>query len=67
MSNGEVQIKVEGDVVIQTTSTSVEYNKEEYLAQKLKELEDHNEGVEAYLEAANKIKQDLENIIKSLK
>ena len=63
----DIKIKVEGDVVIQTTSTSVEYNKEEYLAQKVKELEDHNAGVEAYLEAANKIKQDLENIIKSLK
>ena len=63
----DIQIKVEGDVVIQTTSTSVEYNKEEYLAQKLKELEDHNAGVEAYLEAANKIKRDLENIINSLK
>lgn len=63
----DIKIKVEGDVVIQTTSTSVEYNKEEYLAQKLKDLEDHNAGVEAYLEAANKIKQDLENIINSLK
>ena len=63
----DIKIKVEGDVVIQTTSTSVEYNKEEYLAQKLKELEDHNAGVEAYLEAANKIKQELENIINSLK
>ena len=63
----DITIEVQGDIVVQTTSTSVEYNKEEYLAQKLKELEDHNEGVEAYLEAANKIKQDLENIIKSLK
>ena len=63
----DIKIKVEGDVVIQTTSTSVEYNKEEYLAQKVKELEDHNAGVEQYLVAANKIKQDLENIINSLK
>ena len=62
----DIKIEVQGDKVVQTTSTSVEFNKEEYLAQKLKELEDHNAGVEAYLAASNLKKQELETIIKSL-
>jgi hypothetical protein len=63
----EIQIKVDGDLVIETTSISKEFNKEEFLAQKLQELEDHNKGVAAYLEAANIKKEELEDIINKLK
>jgi hypothetical protein len=63
----EIQIKVDGDLVIETTSISKEFNKEEFLAQKLQELEDHNNGVAAYLEAANIKKEELEDIINKLK
>ncbi len=62
----DIKIEVQGDIVVQTTSTSVEFDKVDYLAQKLKELEDHNSGVEAYLEASNLKKVELETVIKQL-
>lgn len=62
----DIKIEVQGDIVVQTISTSVEFNKEEYLSQKIKELEAHNAGVEAYLAASNLKKEELETLIKQL-
>ena len=62
----DIKIEVQGDIVVQTTSTSVEFNKDEYLAQKIKELEDHNAGVEAYIVASNIRKVELETVINQL-
>jgi cell division FtsZ-interacting protein ZapD len=62
----EVKIEVQGELVVQTTSTIVEFDKEQYLAEKLKELEDHNAGVEAYIAASNIRKTELETLINKL-
>ena len=58
---------IEGELIeVITTQTVRLIAKEDLLAEKLDQLAAHNEGVAAYLEAANAIKKDLENVIKTL-
>ena len=58
---------IEGELIEVTTTQTVRLiTKGDLLAEKLDQLEAHNEGVTAYLEAANAIKTDLENVIKTL-
>lgn len=58
---------IEGELIEVTTTQTVRLiTKEDLLAEKLDQLAAHNEGVAAYLEAANAIKTDLETVIKTL-
>ena len=58
---------IEGELIEVTTTQTVRLiAKQDLLAEKLDQLAAHNEGVAAYLEAANAIKTDLENVIKTL-
>ena len=58
---------IEGELIEITTSQTIRLiTKQDLLAEKLDQLAAHNEGVDAYLEAANAIKTDLETVIKTL-
>ena len=62
-----VEGNIEGELIEITTHETIRViTKEDLLAEKLKELEEHNAGVEAYLAASNLKKVELETIIKSL-
>ena len=59
----ETQIKIEGENVIEKTIVSTTHDKAEYLAQKQKELEEHDAGVKAYIEASNAKRAELVKLI----
>ena len=59
----EIVIKVEGENVIEKSIVSTTYDKVEYLAQKEKELEEHDAGVKAYIEASNAKRAELVALI----
>ena len=58
---------IEGELIEVTTTQTVRLiTKEDLLAEKLDQLDKHNEGVEAYIAASNLIKEELELQIKQL-
>ena len=59
----ETQIKIEGENVIEKTIVSTIHDKSEYLAQKEKELEEHDLGVTAYIESSNAKRAELVKLI----
>jgi hypothetical protein len=62
-NENEIVIKVEGENVIEKSIVSTTYDKVEYLAQKEKELEEHDLGVTAYIESSNAKRAELVKLI----